>query len=187
MISPTSFDLLLYNASWSSSTFSFDSSVCLRVSPLISLPIKTIVVSLRLKLSLTLLWLNRFAKWLRYYLPTFTSICRPLIHLRSSLIYSKQSFKVLRQTFLTPLWFNRLRGEATTYCFSLSFNSESFLAFQFKRSFLILWKAMSCISGWRILTHISTIPHNLLQFDSFQINRLPVPRSRTGILFLFSC
>ncbi len=73
--------------------------------------VKSIVVSLRLKLSLTLLWLNRFAKWLRFYLPTFTSVCRPLIHLRSSLIYSKQSFKVLRQTFLTPLGFNRLRGE----------------------------------------------------------------------------
>ena len=51
-------------------------------------PLMSIVVSLRLKLSLTLLWLNRFAKWLRFYLPTFTSVCRSLIHLLSSLCRS---------------------------------------------------------------------------------------------------
>ena len=64
-----------------------------------------------IKSVLTPLLLNKYARWLRFYLPTFTSICRSLIHLRSSLFYSKQSFKVLRQTFLTPLGFNRLRGD----------------------------------------------------------------------------
>ena len=102
MISPTPIDLPLYSASRSGFVLSFDSSVCLRVSPLISLPIKTIVVSLRLKLS------------------------------------------------LTPLGFNRLRGEATTYCFSLSFNSESFLASQLK----LFITSMKCDVIHIRLTHL---------------------------------
>ena len=54
-------------------------------------PLMSIVVSLRLKLSLTLLWLNRFAKWLQPIVSRFHSTQSHFLH-RIALVWRFISF-----------------------------------------------------------------------------------------------